>query len=38
MSVTEIQTLAQRFADAFDKNDMKSALEMLSEEIGRAHV
>jgi hypothetical protein len=23
MSVSEIQTLAQRFADAFDKNDMK---------------
>jgi hypothetical protein len=28
MSASEIQTLAQRFADAFDKNDMKSALEM----------
>ena len=33
MSVSEIQTLAQRFADAFDKNDMKSALEMLSEDV-----
>ena len=28
MSVNEIQALAQRFADAFDKNDMKSALEI----------
>jgi len=33
MSVNEIQALAQRFADAFDKNDMKSALEMLSEDV-----
>jgi len=33
VSVNEIQTLAQRFADAFDKNDMKSALEMLSEDV-----
>jgi uncharacterized protein (TIGR02246 family) len=33
MSVSEIQTLAQRFADAFDRNDMKSALEMLSEDV-----
>jgi ketosteroid isomerase-like protein len=33
MSVTEIQTLAQRFADAFDKNDMRSALEMCSEDV-----
>src|SRR6266436_4272752 len=33
MSINEIQMLAQRFADAFDKNDMKSALEMLSEDV-----
>jgi uncharacterized protein (TIGR02246 family) len=33
MSVSEIQTLTQRFADAFDKNDMKSALEMVSEDV-----
>ena len=33
MSINEIQALAQRFADAFDKNDMKSALEMLSEDV-----
>src|SRR5690348_4141739 len=33
MSVSEIQTLAQRFGEAFDKNDMKSALEMLSEDV-----
>ena len=33
MSVTEIQALAQRFADAFDKRDMKTVLEMLSEDV-----
>ena len=33
MSVNEIQTLAQRFVDAFDKRDVKSALEMLSEDV-----
>ena len=33
MSVSEIEMLAQRFADAFDKNDMKIALEMLSEDV-----
>ena len=33
MSANEIQALAQRFADAFDKNDMKIALEMLSEDV-----
>lgn len=33
MSATEIQALAQRFADAFDKNDIKIALEMLSEDV-----
>jgi ketosteroid isomerase-like protein len=32
MSVNEIQTLAQRFADAFDKRDMKTVLEMLSDD------
>ena len=33
MSVNEIQALAQRFADAFDKKDMKSVLEMLSDDV-----
>ena len=33
MSVNEIQALALRFADAFDKRDMKTVLEMLSEEV-----
>ena len=33
MSVGEIQMLAQRFGEAFDKNDMKMALEMLSEDV-----
>ena len=33
MTVTEIQTLAQRLADGYDKNDMKSVLEMLSEDV-----
>jgi ketosteroid isomerase-like protein len=33
MSVTEIQTLAQRFADAFDKRDIKAVLEMLSDDV-----
>ena len=33
MSVQEIQTLAQRFADAFDKRDMKTVLEMLSDDV-----
>ena len=33
MSVNEIQMLAQRFADAFDKRDMKGVLEMLSEDV-----
>jgi ketosteroid isomerase-like protein len=33
MSVEEIQTLAQRFADAFDKRDIKTVLEMLSEDV-----
>jgi uncharacterized protein (TIGR02246 family) len=33
MSVNEIQALAQRFADAFDKRDMKTVLEMLSDDV-----
>ena len=33
MSVTEIQTLAQRFADAFDKGDIKIAAEMLADDV-----
>ena len=33
MSVNEIQTLAQRFADAFDKRDMKTVLEMLADDV-----
>jgi uncharacterized protein (TIGR02246 family) len=33
MSVNEIQALAQRFADAFDKRDMKPVLEMLSDDV-----
>jgi len=33
MSVTEIQALAQRFADAFDTGDMKAAVEMLADDV-----
>jgi uncharacterized protein (TIGR02246 family) len=33
MSVNEIQALAQRFADAFDKRDIKAVLEMLSDDV-----
>ncbi|HTT75817.1 MAG TPA: nuclear transport factor 2 family protein [Candidatus Binataceae bacterium] len=33
MSVNEIQALAQRFADAFDQMDMKTVVEMLSEDV-----
>jgi uncharacterized protein (TIGR02246 family) len=33
MSVNEIQTLAQRFADAFDQRDIKTVLEMLSDDV-----
>ena len=33
MSVTEIQTLAQRFADAFDTGDIKAAVEMLANDV-----
>jgi hypothetical protein len=37
MSVNELQTLAQRFADAFDQRDLTPALEMLSEGRRRCH-
>jgi uncharacterized protein (TIGR02246 family) len=33
MSVNEIQTLAQRFADAFDRLDVKAVLEMLADDV-----
>jgi hypothetical protein len=33
MSVNEIQALAQQFADAFDRRDIKTVLEMLSEDV-----
>ena len=33
MSVNEIQALAQRFADGFDKWDVKTVLEMLSDDV-----
>ncbi len=33
MSVNEIQALANRFADAFDKKDMKTVLEMLADDV-----
>ena len=33
MSVNEIQALAQRFADAFDKRDMKTVVEMLADDV-----
>jgi uncharacterized protein (TIGR02246 family) len=33
MSINEIQTLAQRFADAFDKRDMKAVVEMLADDV-----
>jgi uncharacterized protein (TIGR02246 family) len=33
MSVNEIQAMAQRFADAFDKRDMKPVMEMLSDDV-----
>ena len=33
MSVNEIQVLAQRFADGFDKWDVKTVLEMLSDDV-----
>ena len=33
MSVNELQTLAQQFADAFDQRDLKTVMEMLSEDV-----
>jgi uncharacterized protein (TIGR02246 family) len=33
MSVQEIQTLAQQFADAFDQKNVKAALEMLADDL-----
>ena len=33
MSVNELQTLTQRFADAFDKRDLAPAIEMFSEDV-----
>ena len=33
MSVNELQTLAQQFADAFDQRDPQSILDMLSEDV-----
>ena len=33
MSVNEIQTLAQQFADAFDKKNLKAVLEMVSDDV-----
>jgi uncharacterized protein (TIGR02246 family) len=33
MSVNEIQTLAQHFADAFDNRDMKAVVEMLADDV-----
>ena len=33
MSANELQTLTQRFADAFDQRDLTPAIEMLSEDV-----
>ena len=33
MSVNEIQALAQKFADGFDKKDMKAVIEMLADDV-----
>ena len=33
MSVKELQALAQQFADAFDQRDLKTFLEMLSDDV-----
>ena len=33
MSAQEIQTLAQQFCDAFNKKDLKAALDMLSDDL-----
>ena len=33
MSVSEIQALAQKFADGFDRRDLKSVIDMLSDDV-----
>ena len=33
MSVNEISALAQKFADAFDRRDIKTVLDMLSDDV-----
>ena len=33
MSVNELQALTQQFADAFDQRDLKTAIDMLSEDV-----
>ena len=33
MSVNEIQALAQKFADAFDRRDIKTVLDILSDDV-----
>jgi ketosteroid isomerase-like protein len=33
MSVNELQALTQQFADAFDRRDLKPAIEMLAEDV-----
>ena len=33
MSVKELQVLTQKFADAFDRRDLKPAIEMLAEDV-----
>ena len=33
MSVNEIQALAQKFADTFDRRDIKTVLDMLSDDV-----
>ena len=33
MSVNELQVLTQQFADAFDQRDLKTLLEMLSDDV-----
>jgi len=33
MSVNELQALTQQFTDAFDQRDLKTAVDMLSEDV-----
>ena len=33
MSLNELQALTQQFADAFDQRDLKTAIDMLSEDV-----